>query len=230
MTPLKKLLTGTTALSHPAHLVRDPGTIGAFLVNAVAGAGTVAATSFAAMAVGYIATTVVTSWAMSALTPKPNLGSAMQGTLVNARDPASPQEYVYGTVRKGGIVTYIEATGATNQFLHMIICLAGHEVSSIGDIYINDEVVTLDGSGFVTSQNWARSQRPLNFWQKARRSRRPSSGAGSLICMSGLSSIRTCSRMACRSSRQLSAAKRSMTRARHRRLSHPTPRFACAIT
>jgi len=36
----------------------------------------------------------------------------------------------------------------------MIIALAGHEVNSIGDIYINDEVVTLDGDGFVTDARW----------------------------------------------------------------------------
>jgi hypothetical protein len=32
--------------------------------------------------------------------------------------------------------------------------LAGHEVDAISDIYINDEVVTLDGNGFVTSAPW----------------------------------------------------------------------------
>ena len=36
----------------------------------------------------------------------------------------------------------------------MIIALAGHEVNSIGDVYINDEVVTLDGDGFVTDSKW----------------------------------------------------------------------------
>lgn len=152
MTPLKRLLTGSTGLSDWGYVARDPGTIGAWIIGAVGGSA--AATSFAAIAVGYLATTVVTSWAMAALTPKPKFGSAMQGTLVNAREAVAPHEYVYGTVRKGGTITYIEATGGNNEFLHMIICLAGNEVSSIGDIYINDEVVTLDGSGFVTSQNW----------------------------------------------------------------------------
>ena len=152
MTPLKRLLTGSTSLSDWGYVPRDPGTVGAWIIGAVGGSA--AATSFVAMAVGYLATTVVTSWAMSALTPKPKLESAMQGTLVNAREAVAPHEYVYGTVRKGGTITYIEATGGNNEFLHMIICLAGHEVSSIGDIYINDEVVTLDGNGFVTSQNW----------------------------------------------------------------------------
>ena len=153
MTPLKKLLTGTTALSHSSYIVRDPGTIGSFLLGKIG--VTAAATSFSALAVGYISTTVITTWVMSALAPKPKLGDiGMQGTIANVREAAAPQEYVYGTVRKGGVITYIEATGENNKYLHLIICLAGHELASIGDIYINDEVVTLDDNGFVTSQNW----------------------------------------------------------------------------
>ena len=150
MTPLKKLLTGTTSLSHPGGLVRDPITVG----NAILAALSIQTSSILLIgAVGYFATTLVTSWALSALTPKPSLGG-VQGTLVNSREAAAPQEYVYGTTRKGGTITYLEATGADNQYLHMIITLAGHEVASIGSIYVDDDVVTMDGSGFVTSQNW----------------------------------------------------------------------------
>ena len=32
--------------------------------------------------------------------------------------------------------------------------LAGHEVNSIGDIYVNDEVVTIDSNGYVTDAKW----------------------------------------------------------------------------
>jgi hypothetical protein len=153
MTPLKRLLTGSSSLSDFSHVPRDPGTIGAWLLSTVG--VTVAATATVAIVVGYIATTLVTAWLTSALSPKLRSSDfGIRGTLVNSREAVAPQEYVYGTLRKGGSVTYIEATGANNQFLHMIICLAGHEVSSIGDIYINDEVVTLDANGFVTSQNW----------------------------------------------------------------------------
>ena len=111
----------------------------------------------AGAAVGFVAVNVVTSWAMKALAPKPpELSSfggdtSSRGLLVNQKDPASPHEFIYGQVRKGGIITYYETTGADNKFLHQIIVLAGHEVEEIGDIYINDEVVTLDGDGFVTS-------------------------------------------------------------------------------
>ena len=108
---------------------------------------------FAAQAISYLAVTAVTSWALRALAPKPDFGSS-RGLLVNAREATAPQQIVYGEIRKGGTVTFIESTGDTNQYLHQVIVLAGHEVNSIGDIYINDEVVTLDGSGFVTDAKW----------------------------------------------------------------------------
>jgi len=152
MTPLKKLLTGTTSLSHPGYLVRDPASIGAFILGK---AGAAAAGAFLTSAVGYLATTVVTSWAMSALTPRPSIsGASVQGTLVNTREADAPHDYVYGTVRKGGVITYVEATGANNKFLHIILTLAGHEVQAIDDIYIDDQIATINGSGFVTSQSW----------------------------------------------------------------------------
>ncbi|MFZ9959160.1 MAG: phage tail protein [Candidatus Limnocylindrus sp.] len=110
-------------------------------------------TGTAAVIAGYIAYTVVTVALLRALAPKADM-SQMRGLMTNTRGATDPQQIVYGTVRKGGTITYLEATGDTNEYLHMILVLAGHEVNAIGDIYINDEVATLDGSGFVTSQNW----------------------------------------------------------------------------
>lgn len=162
MTPLKKLLTGSTSLSMWAVAPRMPNIVGAAILGGVG--VTVATTSFAAYAVGYIATTLVTSWATKALAPKLSSDSmSSQGTLVNSRDAAAPHEYVYGTVRKGGTITYLESTGASNKFLHIILTLAGHEVNAIGDIYIDDQIATLDGSGFVTSQSWASKIRIIKY-------------------------------------------------------------------
>jgi hypothetical protein len=144
------MLTGTTSLSHPGNIVRVPAIAGA--IASAVGAGAVG--TFLIKVAVTIGVSLVTSWAISALSPKPRLSSGMTGTLVNSREAAAPQEYIYGTVRKGGTITYIEATGNNNKFLHMIIALAGHEVSSIGDIYIDDKVVTLDANGFVTSGDW----------------------------------------------------------------------------
>jgi len=101
----------------------------------------------------YVAVTAVTSWAIQALSPKPDFGSlasqGSQGLLVNDKTPVSPHQFVYGQMRKGGTITYYETTGTNNKFLHQVIALAGHEVEEIGDIYINDEVVSVDGNGFV---------------------------------------------------------------------------------
>ena len=107
-----------------------------------------------AYAIAYIGVTAVTSWALRALSPKPDFDTNT-GLLANTRQATAPQEVVYGEIRKGGVVTFIESTGDTNQYLHQIICLAGHEVNAIGDIYINDEVVTWDSStGLVTTSKW----------------------------------------------------------------------------
>ena len=108
-----------------------------------------------ATVIGYVSYTALTVAAMRALTPKiGSAGAAERGQLVNGRSAIAPMEYVYGTVRKGGTITYMEATGDDNQYLHMIVSLVGHEVQAIGDIYVNDEVVSLDGGGFVTSSPW----------------------------------------------------------------------------
>jgi len=131
---------------------RDPISIGTAIASAL-GLGTVG--TFVAIAATYVGISLVTSWALSALTPKPRFGDlTSRGLLVNAKDPISPHDFVYGEVRKGGVVTYYETTGPDNKFLHQIIVLAGHQVEAINDIYLNDEVVTLDGNGFVTSGPW----------------------------------------------------------------------------
>lgn len=135
---------------------RDPVTIGSYIVTGSAAAGTAAAAASTLTmayvgyyAVGYIATTLVTSALLAALMPKPSMGSAAgsNGLLTNAKGAISSSELVYGEVRKGGTVTFVESTGTNNKILHQIIVLAGHEVEEIGDVYFNDEVVTIVDSG-----------------------------------------------------------------------------------
>ena len=101
--------------------------------------------------IGYVGYTALT---VSALKKLSTAGAENKGTLFNIREAAAAQEYVYGQVRKGGILTYIDETGTDNKYLHIVIVLAGHEVEEIGDIYINDEIVTIDGSGIVTTARW----------------------------------------------------------------------------
>lgn len=134
---------------------RDPVSVGAAILGANVGTTAIVFGLTGQAIVGYLVTTAITSWALNALAPKPDFGSGTSsGVLVNAKDAAAAQEFVYGEIRKGGVVTYYESTGTDNKYLHQIIVLAGHEVNSIGDIYLNDEVATINGSGYVTSQSW----------------------------------------------------------------------------
>lgn len=148
---------------------RDPVTIGSAILGAVA-PGAVAATTIAGLSVGAwlvgtAVTTALTSFALRKLGPKAGAGSASaenRGTLLNARQAAAAHEYVYGQTRKGGVVTYMNTSGPSNDYLHMVIALAGHEVEEIGDIYVNDEIIALDANGFVTGTRWGGKIRILN--------------------------------------------------------------------
>ena len=143
---------------------RDPvsAMIATYVTGATAGTTLVAAVGasmwgwVAVYAVSTIAITAAVSWAIGQTLGRPQLdfpATDSGGTLVNSRGALKPQEFVYGKVRKGGVETFIKSTGGDNKILHKIIVLAGHECNSIGDIYLNDEVVTMSGDT-VTSSPW----------------------------------------------------------------------------
>ena len=133
---------------------REPITIGN-AVLAFVGAST---SSLALIyAVGAVTIAVVASAVTGALMPSiPDFGGLNNsGSLLQNRKDALPSaEFVYGQVRKGGTVTFLESTGTDNKILHQIIVLAAHEVEEIGDIFFNDVVVTMSNEN-VTSAPYA---------------------------------------------------------------------------
>lgn len=139
---------------------RDPVSIGTGILSTLVPSGAIlgstALYTAATYVIGYGVTTAITSLALNALSPKPSFDAVTgsQGRLVNTREAAAAHQYVYGEVRKGGTIVNMTTSGENNKFLHMIIALAGHEVNSIGDIYINDEIVTIT-STFVSSGSFA---------------------------------------------------------------------------
>lgn len=107
---------------------------------------TVGMSALAANIIYAVGATLISSALYKALSPK-----TKQGLLTNIRDAAAPVDIVYGQVRKGGVITYLESTGTDNKYLHMFIALAGHEVESIGDIYVNDKVASFSGNNITTA-------------------------------------------------------------------------------
>ena len=59
------------------------------------------------------------------------------------RNPISARVIVYGKTRVSGTIVYLSTTGTKNEFLHIVLTLAGHEVEAIDEVYFNDELVPL---------------------------------------------------------------------------------------
>ena len=77
----------------------------------------------------------------------PNIGTSLEsGITVTAKAPTKPYRVIYGETRVGGTIVYAETTSSTNEFLHMVIVLTGHEVDDISTIYFNDDAVALETS------------------------------------------------------------------------------------
>ncbi len=84
-----------------------------------------------------------------ALTPKidpPNFGTSLQqGITVTSKSPTQPYRIIYGETRVGGTIVYADTT-SDNDYLHLVIVIAGHEVDEISSIYFGDTAVDLETS------------------------------------------------------------------------------------
>ena len=121
------------------------------LGNTVLGALGIGTSSLAVLAVTGFATQAALGYAIYALTPKPKLtGQGNRGYSVNNRGSNLDHQVIYGKMRVGGAIVFDGVTGASNKFLHRVITVAGHEIESFEEIYINDARVTqLDPDGNV---------------------------------------------------------------------------------
>lgn len=68
----------------------------------------------------------------------------------NFTDSLAVRQVIYGRVMVGGPIVYAETTNH-NNYLHLVIPVAGHEITAFDKIYFNDDELTLDGSGNVTA-------------------------------------------------------------------------------
>ena len=98
--------------------------------------------------VKYAAVTAASMAASKLLQKKPpGFGDpSMSDRTQMVRSPTSPRVIVYGETRTSGTLVYISTTGTKNEYLHLVVTLAGHEVEEISDVYFNDELA-LTGAG-----------------------------------------------------------------------------------
>ena len=127
---------------------------GAAVSSAVSGAAIFAGSALLGSIIGAVAGGITTNFINAAFSDKPGTQNPeavfdreATSRLLTVRQAVSPWQWIYGQVRVGGIITYLES-GA--EYLHMVITLAGHPCEEVGDIYFDDEVIPLDGAGAAT--------------------------------------------------------------------------------
>jgi hypothetical protein len=108
-----------------------------------------AVTGWQAAAVRFAVALAVSTASRNLVTRK-SFQSEAEGRIITTKEPLAAAKVIYGRVRVGGTIVYMETTSSSNEYLHMVIVLAGHEVHAIDDIYFDDELVPLDGSGNAT--------------------------------------------------------------------------------
>jgi hypothetical protein len=72
---------------------------------------------------------------------------------VMTRSATEPRQVVLGRQRVSGPISFVQSYGANREHLVMCVVLAAHEIDAIEAIYLDDERVTIDGSGNVLAVN-----------------------------------------------------------------------------
>ncbi len=69
-----------------------------------------------------------------------NFGNEIRGQLVTQRSASASARVVYGKTRLATNIVFAETTGSTNQTLFQVGTLAGHQITAVDQLYINDDL------------------------------------------------------------------------------------------
>lgn len=78
--------------------------------------------------------------------------NSLQDRLTNALTAEEPFQIIYGTAKVGGAIVAVLKSGDKDQYRHIVMVHAAHEVEEIGDVFINGtNIGALDANGDVQS-------------------------------------------------------------------------------
>ena len=138
--------------------------VGSAVTSAVTGA-VVAGFTIGAVTAGIIgaiasfAVSAIISTAFGGSKPRSRAGGGggalerAQDRSITIRQPIAAHRVIYGEVRVGGVISFLNATD-NNDKLHQLITIAGHEVNSIGQLFLDDKAASV-GSNTVTDTDFA---------------------------------------------------------------------------
>jgi hypothetical protein len=76
--------------------------------------------------------------------------ASLRDRTVTIRSSEASRRHAYGRVRIGGVIVYGCNSGARKEYLHLVVALTGHEMSSIDDVWLGDRSIgALDVNGYV---------------------------------------------------------------------------------
>lgn len=88
--------------------------------------------------------------------------ASLQDREVMLATATAPRRVVYGRDKVSGPIVYWESTGATKEYLHLVVPLAAHECDAIETIYFNEVALpAADGAGDITSGEFAHTTYPI---------------------------------------------------------------------
>jgi hypothetical protein len=124
------------------------GTTGAFLIM---NAGAVATASLvaASLSVGNYQRRKAKQAARAAF------NASLEDRLVMVSTATGARSRCYGRVRNVDGVLFKATRGTNNEFYTLFIAVAGHEIDGFEDVYFGDQLVTLDGNGYVQTSPFA---------------------------------------------------------------------------
>ena len=67
------------------------------------------------------------------------------------RSTTEPRKMVYGETMVSGPLTYAQVSGANNKYLHQVVALAGHELTQISKIFLDDKSIDLTNGSIYNS-------------------------------------------------------------------------------
>jgi len=137
------------AITNPSTLITAAVTVGLTYATGGTILGLTALQAFGVSA----AATAALSVASQALAPKPELPSYSLGDFQsnglrrtqNIKQPTQPRNVIYGLVRVGGTIVFIDST-EDDKFLHIVLAVASHEVDDYNIFYLNDVRLSISDS------------------------------------------------------------------------------------
>ena len=100
-------------------------------------------------------TMAITAVSRALFAPKvPTQSPMLRDRTLTVREPLSVRRILYGTVRVGGTIVYIETTG-NNKYLHLVVAFAGHEIEEFSTFYLDNRALTLDGNNVTAPSRFA---------------------------------------------------------------------------